>query len=477
MLDNASSAFSWVMEMSSNETLGPSPHESENHILSRATVFLFSLLVAVIIASAKWKSTLLLFFQEKQGNEVQANDLPLVVPFILILQNNQRKPIRALYHSLEKYRTEASQALKGLSQHLEQAISLENGSSIPKEVRLSTKIRKRIEKLSESLDENERTLKNLLCPMDTVTALPDKQIVHKDDDMKSSVSGFTDDSDTPTLSPATIFHPSNSNTAKQVDENVYDLTTQIVAHLVRDWTPAGALIRKSLYDWVCTELVQRSRYPSEPVLVAGAGMGRLAYDIYSHGFTVEANELSPVMTAAANSILTRNATGTLHPFALDPMSNEVDSERRYDAVTFPDIQIRKTSTTASLSFTIGDFVGEYYYNQVGRFGAIVTCFFIDTATNIYQYIELTKSLLKPNGLWINVGPVQWHRNALLRPSADELKELISAYGFKIVLWKVDSKPVPYRQDDSTASMDHDSPFVRSTSFDAYRPLRFVAIRK
>lgn len=200
-------------------------------------------------------------------------------------------------------------------------------------------------------------------------------------------------------------------------------------------------------------------------------MGRLAYDIYSHGFTVEANELSPVMSSVANAILQQNVSGTFHPFVLDRMQNEVDSERRYDSAEFPDtvIQSSSSSSSASLSFTIGDFVGDYYWDRQLEFASIVTCFFIDTATNIYEYIEIMKTLLKPNGLWINVGPVQWHGNALLQPSVNELKELIVSFGFEIVLWEVDSIPVPYRQDDPF--------FVRYTSFEAYRPLRFVAIRQ
>jgi hypothetical protein len=114
------------------------------------------------------------------------------------------------------------------------------------------------------------------------------------------------------------------------------------------------------------------------------------------------------------------------------------------------------------------------------FGAVVTCFFIDTATNIYEYIELIEQLLKPGGVWVNVGPVQWLRNALLRPSVDELKDLISFHGFDIVHWKVDSTPVPYQQDDSShgSTTNNDQPpFIRTTNFDAYRPLRFVAIRR
>jgi SAM-dependent methyltransferase len=70
------------------------------------------------------------------------------------------------------------------------------------------------------------------------------------------------------------------------------------------------------------------------ILVPGAGLGRLAFDLYQQGYQVEANEISPVMVAAANAILQRNITGALHPFGLDYMSNEVDSSRRYDEINF-----------------------------------------------------------------------------------------------------------------------------------------------
>lgn len=33
----------------------------------------------------------------------------------------------------------------------------------------------------------------------------------------------------------------------------------------------------------------------------------------------------------------------------------------------------------------------------------MTCFFIDTARNIVHYLETIHGLLKPGGLWINLG--------------------------------------------------------------------------
>lgn len=38
----------------------------------------------------------------------------------------------------------------------------------------------------------------------------------------------------------------------------------------------------------------------------------------------------------------------------------------------------------------------------------MTCFFIDTANNILDYIDTIYDILKVNGCWINFGPLEYH---------------------------------------------------------------------
>lgn len=79
-------------------------------------------------------------------------------------------------------------------------------------------------------------------------------------------------------------------------------------------------------------------------------------------------------------------------------------------------------------------------NQFGRFGAVVTCFFIDTARNILNYLRIIHGLLDEGGVWINLGPLLWHfENAGNSPkgegsielSLDEVKMLARSVGFEI----------------------------------------------
>ena len=44
----------------------------------------------------------------------------------------------------------------------------------------------------------------------------------------------------------------------------------------------------------------------------------------------------------------------------------------------------------------------------GVFDCVVTCFFIDTAHNIVEYLEIIHHCLRKGGAWINLGPLLYH---------------------------------------------------------------------
>ena len=75
---------------------------------------------------------------------------------------------------------------------------------------------------------------------------------------------------------------------------------------------------------------------------------------------------------------------------------------------------------------------------------VVTCFFIDTAHNVADYIEVIAKALKEGGTWINLGPLLWHfasnqdphshsveEEVSIELSLEDVKRLASGYGFRI----------------------------------------------
>jgi len=294
------------------------------------------------------------------------------------------------------------------------------------------------------------------------------------------------------------------------EEEPYDTASHILTHMTREWTDSGASIRIDTHDWIVDELLSYhneldsssdcQESPLSPVLVPGAGLGRLAFDIafthsnrtdintksqYFYPFIVEAIDNSLVMGGAAYQLFHYHHSEhdeenlTMYPMANDPYINEVNSERRWKSSVFPEDKVSdqfnnllkdmKQSSDAfqqpNISYVIGDFVRIYASpTKQNVYGSVATCFFIDTATNIYEYILTIRNLLRTGGLWINLGPVQWHRNAQLQPTTAELKDLILLAGFEIMKWEISDKLIAYRHPDD---------IIVGTRAEAYRPLKFV----
>ena len=66
---------------------------------------------------------------------------------------------------------------------------------------------------------------------------------------------------------------------------------------------------------------------------------------------------------------------------------------------------------------------------------IATCFFIDTAKNVIDYLKTIKHALKPQGKWINLGPLLYHHENdpdSIEFTAHEVMELVDHFGFEVL---------------------------------------------
>lgn len=61
------------------------------------------------------------------------------------------------------------------------------------------------------------------------------------------------------------------------------------------------------------------------------------------------------------------------------------------------------------SMAAGSFTEIYTGEEnVDQWDGVVTCFFIDTAPVVLDYLETIYQMLKPGGVWVNLGPLLYH---------------------------------------------------------------------
>lgn len=374
-----------------------------------------------------------------------------VVP-VVVVENTRESMSKRVQKSLETYHAENHKMLETLSRALDVA---REAHSIVAWNQLQTKL----DTLAHLFEKDSETMGELL------------KLKDGDDDfvltraLPSEPNERQDNCSSKHLKSTDFVWPTRG-----IEHIPYDSIRQVVAHLVRDWSAEGATSRNPLYQWVVAQLLQHKMPTDGAVVVPGAGLGRLAYEIAtSLRRPVEAVESSVIMVLMASKILRMSKRNCfrLCPYAADPFANEVDSSLRYASIEFPDV-VPFALLEGLLSFTLGEF--SQLVLSRNNYAAVVTCFFLDTATTFFDYLTTIEHMLRKGGLFINVGPLHWHPNSRLPLAADELKEILedrtSSNGqrmFEILHWSIDDVPLKYR----------DHRMGASTLQDAYFPIRFV----
>jgi carnosine N-methyltransferase len=208
----------------------------------------------------------------------------------------------------------------------------------------------------------------------------------------------------------------------------------VLHSMAREWSVSGAYERKAAFDPMLAELqkyipVSEKDAYTKRVLVPGCGLGRLPAEVASEGYSVEGNEFSAFMLMAGNYIMNeiqRAEQWQICPW-LDSTCNVINTSDPYTPVFIPDRTAADIITSGKFhhsgadndttqpyprfSMAAGDFVEIYGPNAPSAkesFDAILTCFFIDTAPVVVDYVEAIFHVLKPGGVWINLGPLLYH---------------------------------------------------------------------
>jgi len=187
---------------------------------------------------------------------------------------------------------------------------------------------------------------------------------------------------------------------------------------VRDWADEGEPERAASYAPLIEALQRhlpantRGCGPrgSIAVLCPGCGLGRLPFDLARLGYAAQGNEFSYHMLLGSHLILNRSAQSKcfrIYPFVLSTTSRRGKDDHLRE-IKVPNLcPSQVLPPTALLSMAAGEFV-EVYKDQQAAWDAVLSCFFLDTAKNIFLYIRTIAMLIRPGGCLINIGPLLYH---------------------------------------------------------------------
>ena len=208
---------------------------------------------------------------------------------------------------------------------------------------------------------------------------------------------------------------------------------------VRDWSDVGAEERSAVYGPIIAALThyfptvaQRQR---TNVLVPGAGLSRLSVELALLGFNAFGNEFSYHMLIAGHFVM--NGARCRGQFVMYPyVDTTLNLVRRSDQLcpaAVPDLCAADCAEglLGSLSMVAGDFMDVYSRPaERGQWACVVSCFFIDTAHNVLDYLTCIYECLAPGGLLVNLGPLLYHfADSAGSPSIElSLDELLHAAG-------------------------------------------------
>jgi uncharacterized protein YbaR (Trm112 family) len=206
------------------------------------------------------------------------------------------------------------------------------------------------------------------------------------------------------------------------------LILECYEHVFRDWAWGERECALAL-DFV------KPLVPSglDRVAIYGAGAGRLAADVHqacapAHTLALDVN---PLPFLVADKLLAGDAID-LPEFPVDPNADDVAVVARHLERPF--------APRDGLSFVFADALRPPI--PAGSLDAVVTSWFIDVArVDLRQTAAAINRVLRPGGLWVNLGPLRFQAVLSRAYSIDEVLEIVASSAFE--LQSHDRQQLPY----------------------------------
>lgn len=219
------------------------------------------------------------------------------------------------------------------------------------------------------------------------------------------------------LSAAKLGHDDPTPWKGKATSSDLEKARSTIRQFYRDWSAEGQAEREICYGRVLKALQNERvrRNTNLRVLVPGAGLGRLVFDLCAAGFTAEGNEISYHQLLASSYVLNSVRSAgchVLYPW-IHSFSNHKSRTDHLKGVSIPDVHcpsvLSQVANAGEMSMSASDFLLLYgSEEQKDSFDAIACVFFLDTAPNVIRYLETIHNCLRPGGVIVNFGPLLWH---------------------------------------------------------------------
>lgn len=228
--------------------------------------------------------------------------------------------------------------------------------------------------------------------------------------------------------------------AKSNKSNNYFRVVESLCHFARDWPVKPSDEVTPLLDYIKSQCKDLNN-DNTIAIVPGSGLGKVAHTLademkFSSVHAVEFSWLMVLMNEALYSKYPVDKSGKVNVYPyIHTYSNHQNIDDQVRPVEIqhslkipPSLNIHNADFT---KFDIRDYLkdSEKLNNLI-----FVTCFFLDTAENLIEYIQSINKIssnFKGKVKWINVGPLKYGTAAKIEISNAELKSLVSHMGWKI----------------------------------------------
>ncbi len=184
------------------------------------------------------------------------------------------------------------------------------------------------------------------------------------------------------------------------------------------------------------------------VAIYGAGAGRLAVDVHQRCGPARtlALDVNPLPFLIADKLLA-GETVDLPEFPADPNSDDVVVVSRH--------MERPFVLRDGFSFIFADALRTPI--PAGSLDAVVTCWFIDVARADFRQTAATiNRVLRPGGLWVNLGPLRFQTVLSRAYTIEEVHEIVAGSAFE--LQSHDHQDLPYLDSPVSGSRRRDIVF-------------------